>query len=305
MTLVDIIGMAIRGSIFLLVFAIGLDATIREVSYLVRRPGLLARSLLSMNVVMLAFAIAVVLLFKLEPEVKIALVALAVSPVPPILPKRQAKAGGSHDYAIGLLAAAAAAAIILVPAAIALVGRIFGRTAYVPSGKVAVIVLITVLVPLLAGALARRFFPEFAKSAMRPISLVAMILLVAASLPILFVAGKAMWALVGNGTIVCLALFTIAGLITGHALGGPDPGHRTVLALATGVRHPGVALAIASINFPDHKAVAAAIVLYLIVAVLISTPYVKWRVRQRAAAETAAAAGGPRHCTHGSDRVEP
>jgi BASS family bile acid:Na+ symporter len=291
MTLVHVIGLAIRGSIFLLVFAIGLDATIREVSYLVRRPALLARSLLSMSVVMFVFAIAVVLLFHLDPEVKIALVALAVSPVPPILPRRQAKAGGSHDYAIGLLAAAAAAAIIVVPVAILLAGRIFDRTVSVPTGKVALIVLITVLVPLLAGALVRRFFPEFATRAMRPISIVAMILLVTASLPVLFVAWKAMWALIGNGTLVCLALFTIAGLIAGHGLGGPDPDHRTVLALATGVRHPGVALAVAWTNFPDHKAAAAAIVLYLIVAILISTPYIRWRIRQHVASE--AAAGGP------------
>jgi len=290
MTLVDVIGLAIRGSIFLLVFAIGLDATIREVSYLVRSPGLLARPILSMNVVMPVFAIAVVLLFKLNPEIKVALVALAISPVPPILPRRQTKAGGSHDYTIGLLATAAAAAIVLVPIAIALVGRIFDRTVSVPNGKVALIVLTTVLVPLVAGVLVRRFVPEFAKRAVRPISMVAMILLVAASLPILFVAWKAMWALIGNGTLVCFALFTIAGLIAGHFLGGPDPDHRTVLALATGVRHPGVALAIASINFPDHKAVAAAIVLYLIVAASISTPYVKWRVRVHAAEP---ALGGP------------
>lgn len=285
----DVIGLAIRGSIFLLVFAIGLDATIREVSYLVRRPGLLVRSILSMNVVMPVFAIAVVLLFKLNPEIKVALVALAISPVPPILPRRQAKAGGAHDYTIGLLATAAAAAIVLVPIAIALVGRIFDRTVSVPNGNVALIVLTTVLVPLVGGVLVRHFFPEFAKRAVRPISMVAMILLVAA-LPILFVAWKAMWALIGNGTLVCFALFTIAGLIAGHFLGGPDPDHRTVLALATGVRHPGVALAIASINFPDHKAVAAAIVLYLIVAVSISTPYVKWRVRVHAAEP---ALGGP------------
>jgi BASS family bile acid:Na+ symporter len=162
---------------------------------------------------------------------------------------------------------------------------------YEPTGKVTATVLISVLVPLVAGALVRRFFPEFGKRAMRPTSIVAMILLVAASLPILFVASKAMWALIGNGTIVCLALFTIAGLIAGHCLGGPDPDHRTVLALATGVRHPGVALAVASINFPDYKAVTAAIVLYLIVAVAISTPYVRWRIRQHAAAEPAI--GGP------------
>jgi BASS family bile acid:Na+ symporter len=291
MTLVHVIGLALKASIFLLVFAIGLDATMQEVGYLLRRPGLLARSILSMNIAMAVFAVAVGLLFNIDPQVKIALVALSLSPVPPVLPKKLTKAGGSHDYSIGLLATAAAAAIILVPVAIALIGKVFGRTLYVPPGKVASIVLISVLVPLVAGILVRRFVPELAKRAERPISMVAMVLLIVAFLPILVVASKAIWALLGNGELVFIALFAVIGLFVGHNLGGPDPDNRTVLGLATALRHPGVAVAIATINFPDQKSVFAALVCYLIVATAISTPYVKWRIRVHAAAEPAV--GGP------------
>jgi BASS family bile acid:Na+ symporter len=291
MTLVHVIGLALKASIFLLVFAIGLDATMQEVGYLLRRPGLLARSILSMNIAMAVFAVAVGLLFNIDPQVKIALVALSLSPVPPVLPKKLTKAGGSHDYSIGLLATAAAAAIILVPVAIALIGKVFGRTLYVPPGKVASIVLISVLVPLVAGILVRRFVPELAKRAERPISMVAMVLLIVAFLPILVVASKAIWALLGNGELVFIALFAVIGLFVGHNLGGPDPDNRTVLGLATALRHPGVAVAIATINFPDQKSVFAALVCYLIVAAAISTPYVKWRIRVHAAAEPAV--GGP------------
>jgi BASS family bile acid:Na+ symporter len=284
MTLVQVIGLAIQASVFLIVFAIGLDATMREVGYLFRRPGLLARSILSMNVIMLAFAIAVVLLFKLNPAIDTTLVALAAAPVPPALPNKQAKAGGSQDYAIGLLATAALAAIVLVPIAIAIVGQLSGRNLYVPTEKVVSTVLISVLIPLMAGVLVRHFLPVFADKAARPISRFAMILLLLAVLPILFVASKAIWGLLGNGALVCLVLFTLTGLAAGHLLGGPDPDHRTVLALATAVRHPGIALAIASINFPDQKSVAAVVVCYLIIAAAISAPYVKWRVRAHAAA---------------------
>jgi BASS family bile acid:Na+ symporter len=284
MTLVQVIGLAIQASVFLIVFAIGLDATMREVGYLFRRPGLLARSILSMNVIMLAFAIAVVLLFKLNPAIDTTLVALAAAPVPPALPNKQAKAGGSQDYAIGLLATAALAAIVLVPIAIAIVGQLSGRNLYVPTEKVVSTVLISVLIPLMAGVLVRHFLPVFADKAARPISRFAMILLLLAVLPILFVASKAIWGLLGNGALVCLVLFTLTGLAAGHLLGGPDPDHRTVLALATAVRHPGIALAIASINFPDQKSVAAFVVCYLIIAAAISAPYVKWRVRAHAAA---------------------
>jgi BASS family bile acid:Na+ symporter len=55
-----------------------------------------------------------------------------------------------------------------------------------------------------------------------------------------------MISLVGNGTILALGAFTLAGLAAGHLLGGPNRDDCTVLALATASRHPGVALAIAS-----------------------------------------------------------
>jgi len=69
------------------------------------------------------------------------------------------------------------------------------------------------------------------------------------------------------------------GLVVGHLLGGPDPNNRTILALATATRHPGVALVIAAGNFPGQKLVLPALLLYLIVCSLASAPYVMWRRR--------------------------
>jgi BASS family bile acid:Na+ symporter len=63
-----------------------------------------------------------------------------------------------------------------------------------------------------------------------------------------------------------------------------------VLALASASRHPGMALAIARLNFPDEHAVPAAILLYFLVSTLIALPYVRWRKRPGAA--PAASAGG-------------
>ncbi len=69
------------------------------------------------------------------------------------------------------------------------------------------------------------------------------------------------------------------GLAVGHWLGGPDPNDRTVLALAAASRHPGVALAISSANFPGDEAVLPALLLYLLAATVLAIPYVKWRKR--------------------------
>jgi BASS family bile acid:Na+ symporter len=78
------------------------------------------------------FAVAAALAFDLHPAVKIALVAVAVSPVPPFLPLKATKAGGARNYTIGLLVAASALAVVLVPLAVELVGAVFGKPFAMP-----------------------------------------------------------------------------------------------------------------------------------------------------------------------------
>ena len=59
----------------------------------------------------------------------------------------------------------------------------------------------------------------------------------------------------------------------------PEPDNRRVLALTTSTRHPGIAMTVAHALFPDEKLVAPAIGLYLLLAVILTLPYVKWRQR--------------------------
>jgi BASS family bile acid:Na+ symporter len=107
------------------------------------------------------------------------------------------------------------------------------------------------------------------------------LLLVAAIVPVLITMWPAMISLIGDGTLLAIVAFIVVGLAVGHFLGGPDSDDRTVLALATATRHPGVALVIATGNFPGEKLVAPALMLYLLVGAIASTPYVMWRKRQR------------------------
>jgi BASS family bile acid:Na+ symporter len=283
MDLATLIPLALKTSIVFIVFGLALNASLDDALYLFRRPRELFRSLLSMNVIMPLFAAAIAAIFGLHPAVKIALLVLAVSPVPPILPKKEIKAGGGSSYAFGLLVAAALLAIVLVPISVELMGRAFARTMHIAPATVAQLVLITVLIPLAAGIAVRHFAPAFAERIAKPVSLAAVVLLVVSVLPILFTAWPAITSLIGNGTILAIAAFVVVGLAAGHLLGGPDPEDRTVLALSTASRHPGVAMAIVSANFPGQKLMLAAVLLYLIVNAVVSLPYLNWRKRQHAA----------------------
>jgi BASS family bile acid:Na+ symporter len=89
-------------------------------------------------------------------------------------------------------------------------------------------------------------------------------------------------SLVGNGTVLAIAAMGVTGLLAGHWLGGPDPDDRTALAIASSMRHPGVALAIARRNFPEEPLVPAAVLLFLLVNVIVTLPYGAWRRRAHA-----------------------
>lgn len=286
MTLAHLIQLAVVFSMFLVVFAMGLTATMQEATYLFRHPMLLFRAVLSMNIVMVILAVGFSLFLDLDPVIKIALVTLALSPVPPILPVKQKKAGGSASYTIGLLVGVAVVAILLVPLLVEVLGLGVGIEMHMPIAKITPIVLISIVAPLFAGIGVKIFAPQLASRIRRPVTIFAVILLVAACLPVLVTAWPTLWSMVGNGVLACLVLFTLVGAVVGHALGGPDPDDRTVLGLATGTRHPGVAIAIANFNFPNEKAVLAVVFYHLVIGAIVSIPYVKWRMRTHAAAQT-------------------
>jgi BASS family bile acid:Na+ symporter len=272
----SLIPVAIAISIFLLVLGIGLKATPRHATHLVRHPGQLVRSLAAMYVVMPVFAVAVALAFDLHPAVKIALVAAAVSPVPPFLPRKAIKAGGARDYAIGLLVAASVLGIVLVPLAVELVGSVFAKHLAMPAAGAARLVILSVLAPLAIGMTLRQFAPSTAEQMARPVSIASGALLVVALVPVLLNTWRPILSLLGSGTVLAFAAFVAVGTVTGHLLGAPQADERGVLALACGSRHPGIALAIAHANFPDDQNVLPALLLYLVIGALVATPYLQW-----------------------------
>jgi len=281
MTLTVLIVLTLKFSIALNVFVLGLGATFKDATHLFRRPEKFLRALLSMYVVMPLIALALALTFDLSPAARFAVVALSVSPVPPILPKKALKAGGTENYSVGLLVAATLLAIVLVPVAMEVFERVFDVPLEMPVQSLAAVLLPYLLAPLAAGILVRAMAPAAAEWASGPVGILATALLLLSFIPVLIGARQDLLSVIGNGTVLAFAAFALAGLIAGHLLGGPEPEERTVLALYTSARHPGVAIAIAQVNFPDQQrlAIAAALVA-VIVAGIVSAPYLKWTKRQ-------------------------
>ena len=290
MTIAALLPLLLKTSIALTVVTFGLRATPGDATSLLRDPARLGRSMAAVVVLMPLFAIALALLFDLHPAVKIALVALAVSPVPPLVPKKVLKAGGDATYMIGLLVAASVLSIVTIPVAMEVLQRAFAVPLAMPAGAIALLVVTSVLAPLALGIAIRRFAPTFAQRVAGPVALVATIMLAVGVLPILLKAVPVAVSLIGNGTLLALVAFVVVAIAAGHLLGGPRPDERTVLAVATASRHPAVAMAIAHANFPDQRMVAAAVVLYLLVGGVLSALYLKWSARRAGAPVTPAIA---------------
>jgi|SRR5688572_4176780 len=279
----QLILLAFQVSIVLTVFGFGLQATSDDLLYLVRRPGLLTRSLVAMFLVMPVIAVTLAVMFNLRRAVEIDVVALAISAVPPLLPNKGSKAGGHSSYALALMVIVAVLSIVIVPVAVTLIGWLVGQSLELAPAVVARVVLTAIVVPVVAGMAVRAFSPAIADYLEKPLRVVSHVLLPAAVVALLVATASTIWALADSGTLLAMTLFVVAGLATGHVLGGPEPDHSVVLALSTACRHPGIAIGIVTANFPDVRP-GGTILLYLLVAAVICIPYIAWSRRHAAAA---------------------
>jgi BASS family bile acid:Na+ symporter len=264
-----------------LVLAVGLNAGRGDLLYVLRRPAQLLKAILAVIVIPPAAAALIVgAMTSLTPVVKAGIMLMAISPVPPLVPGKEISIGGRKEYAYGLYAAMSLLTIVSVPAVLAVTTTLFGRNDSVSVASIARIVGFGVLLPLGIGVLIREIAPVFAARIWRLVYQISMLLVLLAFAPVLVQAWPALIELIGNGTVLAMAAVTLIALIGGHLLGGPDRRDRAALATVAAVRHPGIAISIASASFHDPR-VSAAVLLFMLVGLAATTPYTMWVKRDR------------------------
>jgi BASS family bile acid:Na+ symporter len=274
-----ILVLAFQASIMLTVFGFGLRATVGDVLFVVRRPRVLVVSLVSMFIVMPFTALVLALVISPPQVALVALIALSLSPVPPTLLGKDS--AGRDSYGLGLTAAVSVLSIVLVPALVAFLGGLTDQPFNVSFTTVAAQVLVSVVLPLVAGMLVRAFLPRLAIRVEKPLALTANVVLLAAVAVLLVAVFPQLGKVLTVSTVAAFAVFTVLGLAFGHIMAGPAPGDSRVLGLASALRHPGIALAIASANFPLLQ-FGAVIILYLLIGAIVCVPYVKWMQKRTA-----------------------
>lgn len=273
-----LIGLLVKLSVFVMVFALGLNATREDAIYLERKPGLLARSLFAAYVLTPLIAVALTLLISAPPAVEVGVLLFAISAGAPILPKKLTQLGVSPRCIYSLEIAMALVAVVTVPISLALLRPLFPKAITAAPLDVARVVVASFLAPLLGGMTFRYFLPSLAGRIRQPLMAVAGIVLVGVAVLILAANISAVGALGVQGLLI-IVLLTIGALTVGHAMGGPDSNDRTSLAFACATRLPALAMLIASRNFPNAKPLPV-VAAYLLVSNLTALPYLFWRKKR-------------------------
>ncbi|KRA83887.1 bile acid:sodium symporter family protein [Altererythrobacter sp. Root672] len=277
------INLLVQASLLLLVFTVGLQGRFYDFLLVVRQPRLFLSGVLAVNVIVPVVAIAMVFLFPIAPVTRAGIIAMAIAPMAPFLPGKMLKAGAGHEFAIGLYATLIVTAILIVPASVWAVGEFTDREVQLPVLRLAEFVFTKVLLPLLAGMAFATFWPAIAPRLAKIGTIAAFVVLVPVVLFLLVKSGDEIASLLGDGTFAAIAITILAGMVAGHALGGPEPANRLAMSQAAVTRHPGIAAMIVQSNGLD-KAALLAVILFLLVSIVLSTLYAKWIVPRDAAA---------------------
>lgn len=290
MSIQTLIMLGLTLSIFLTVLTIGMRVTPADLSCVLSKPPQLVRSLLAMNVLWPLVAVIICKTFSLHPAVIVGLVTLSIAPVGAMFSKAMLPliAPDNPAYARGLFFASTVLSVILTPVAVEVIQRIFGEGEMVHISPLTVIQVLvsSVLLPLGLGLAIAHGRPA-ARQWVPAIQTVSGLVLLVCAVPIIVAAWPVMASVVREGTLTAIALMTLIGLAVGHLLGGPAEDDRTVLAFATVSRHPGVAIAVATLT--DERLAPVGVLLAVLVGELAVVPYKMWRKRRRAAA------GAPGH----------
>jgi BASS family bile acid:Na+ symporter len=274
-----LISIAFQVSVFATVLGYGMHADRGDVEYVVRRPRLLALSVLAMFVVMPVVALAMEVYLDFPHAARVGLVVIALSPVPQLLPKNLIASGGRSSYAFGLVFAVSVLSIVVTPFMVHFIGRLMNRPFDVEVGSIAATLVPTVLVPMAIGLAVQRLAPGIAaRMAGRIIALANSILLLAL-VALLVLVADAVFEAFTLRALLAMVVFVVAGLGVGHVMAGPEADRSIVLAIACANRNPGIAIAIASANFPEES-FAPTVIMYAIVVGVVTTPYVRWMKRR-------------------------
>ncbi len=234
------------GGIVLGALAIGLGTRLGAMGRLIADPGPAVRAMVAMFLVMPMVAIGVGVLFQLAPAGRMALLALALSPLPPLFARRSADLDASQDILVGLQLLAALVSLVAAPLWFLVVGRLVDRTLWFDVERVAFILGMTIAAPLVTGMVVNRAAPVLADAIRIPLERGASVILGGAAVVLVLDLDVKLGTVATPAMFAAVATLFGLGVAAGLVFGAPLRARQRGLGVAMMTRHPGVAITMAT-----------------------------------------------------------
>jgi BASS family bile acid:Na+ symporter len=252
-------------------FSEGLNTPFSYLSFIKERPLAMLKSLITVDILVPLATFLIILLVQPSRGVGIGLAILAASPAAPAILAYIKMSGGKIEYVTSLHVLLALLSVITVPLTIDILSWLLNFNSDVSWLDVAVKVGIFFFLPLLAGMAFRYKFPLTSKKLSEPLKkLSSILLLIAVAILLFFTYGLILK--MDLRSYLAMILMITASLFIGHIMAAGLPGERITLALESASRHPGLALMIASFEYPLEITLTV-LIPYIIVYMAIRQAY--------------------------------
>ena len=265
-------------STFTYVLSRGMETQMGELRYAASRPRLLAKSLLSVDVLVPLITLVTIALVRPPANVTVGLLLLSASPASAMVLRNIAQAGGDQRFTMSLHFTLALLAILTTPLTLEIMSAASGFPLGISLLAVAKVVGLSVLLPIVAGMIFKWRFPAAAKRYIRPLRIFWAIVFIATVALVLLYTYHLLLTM-DLRSYIAIIVITVGALVAGHLVLPSRPIEQTTLALENATRNTDLTLLIAATFAPLEKALPV-LIPYVIVSSIICQIYA-WSRKKR------------------------
>jgi BASS family bile acid:Na+ symporter len=254
-------------------FAMGIVLDAAELRQTLRRPWKIGLGVATQYTVMPLLGFVLALLSPLPPDLKLGFIIVACAPGAMASNVMVYLAGGAVAFSVAMTTVSTFLSPLLTPLLVEVLG---GKLLYIPFWPMMQTIIFTVVLPLWAGMLLRRYLGRYlvmARAVSPAVAAIAIIIICSYAVA----ANQERIATVGAWVVALVVLLNALGYLAGWWLGrlyGFDGHHRLTLAIEIGMQNAGLGVALALAHFSPQTAMPGA--LFAVWCILTATGASAW-----------------------------
>jgi bile acid:Na+ symporter, BASS family len=272
-----IINILVTITLIEMMISIGLGVTFQEILAVAKNWRVLILAGLANYICVPLAAVALLVALHAHPMVIVGFLIVAVCPGAPYGPPFTGLAKGNVPLSTGLMVILAGSSAVLAPLLLGILIPLLAKDEplKVDAAKMVTTLLVSQLLPLLAGLLIQHWRPALAAKLLKPATKLSAVLNLVVFAFILAVDFKTLTAIRAGG-FLGMTLLLLASIAAGWLSSERGGENRRAMALTTSVRNVGVSLVIATGSFAGTAAPTAALAYALFQTILMALVAVGW-----------------------------